>query len=143
MEQHIKGNETVLDFGSGSGILAIASYKLGASKIIGIELDTAAIENAHENLKLNNIKRGVKFYESLGAIEDDKFDIVVCNIDFKTIAKFVSELKAKLTADGLMIFSGLESDEKYEFMELLARKRISALNTTESRGWIAIEGKAA
>ncbi|MBD3234812.1 MAG: methyltransferase [candidate division Zixibacteria bacterium] len=142
LERCIRGNEAVLDFGSGSGILSITSYMLGASEAIGIETDAASIENARENLELNDIESGIEFYEKLGAIEGSKFGIVVCNIDFKTISRLIDRLKEHLIADGIMILSGLESNEEDKITELLAENGISILNWAECDGWIAIEGRA-
>tara|TARA_Y100001970_G_C14107345_1_gene788915 strand:- start:133 stop:1014 length:882 start_codon:yes stop_codon:yes gene_type:complete len=78
ISENIKRGDTILDYGSGSGILSIAAKKLGASNAFGIEIDRKAIRNAIYNCKLNNTK--VLFYHSTSELLVKKFDVVVSNI---------------------------------------------------------------
>ncbi|MGL4968998.1 MAG: 50S ribosomal protein L11 methyltransferase, partial [Fusobacteriaceae bacterium] len=81
-EQNLKGT-TLLDVGTGSGILMVAGAKLGAKRVVGVDIDELAVEVAHENLVLNQIPEEsfeVHKGDLITTLKDEKFDIVVANI---------------------------------------------------------------
>ena len=98
----------VIDIGCGSGILSIVSAKLGASKVIGIDIDSAAVKVATENVKLNQVAEKVKIIKGnlLKGITE-KGDIIVANITSDVISDFIPTVSANLKPDGLLVLSGL------------------------------------
>ena len=72
-----------MDFGSGSGVLAITAKKLGASFVEGIEIDPKAIDNANHNAMLNGVD--IHFHKTEESLKDDRYDNVVANILSDTI----------------------------------------------------------
>ena len=83
MEENIKAGDSVIDVGTGSGILMIAADRLGASEIYGTDIDELAVESAKENLELNKIdgnKAKVFKGDLISVVENKKFDVVVANI---------------------------------------------------------------
>ena len=99
--------DTLLDYGSGSGVLAITAKKLGASFVEGVEVDPKAIDNANYNTILNGID--VQFHKIEESLKDDKYDNVVANILSDTIINISPNLK-KLTRKRLAI-SGILIDQ--------------------------------
>lgn len=105
----------VLDFGSGSGILAIAAAILGAD-VDGIEIDPLAIENATENAALNCFPGKIRFgktFEELGldGSANVRYPIVVANILRPVLVEFAEKLTARLERPGRIVLSGLVSND--------------------------------
>ena len=119
---HVKPEMTVLDLGVGSGILSIAAWKMGASKIDSVENDFNCEDNFIENLELNKISDGILYhYGDVLNWDNMNHDIILANIDRKVLQKLIPKL---INVKGKIILSGLLlSDydkikklcEKYEF----------------------------
>ena len=99
--------DSLLDYGSGSGVLAITAKKLGASFVEGIEVDPKAVDNANYNTMLNGID--VQFHKIEESLKDDRYDNVVANILSDTIINISPNLK-KLTRKRLAL-SGILIDQ--------------------------------
>jgi ribosomal protein L11 methyltransferase len=95
----------MLDFGSGSGILAIAAARLGADAE-GVEIDEAAIENAEENAHANRVADRIRCARGLESTPGP-FDMVVANILRAVLLDVAAELAARLVPDGTLVLSGL------------------------------------
>lgn len=96
-------HKRVLDFGAGSGILAIAAALKGAT-VDAVEIDELALENAAENAARNGVQTKIIFKKTLPH-EPKTFDVVVANILKSVLVKFVKDLCARV--DGTLILSGL------------------------------------
>ncbi|MEJ2052154.1 MAG: 50S ribosomal protein L11 methyltransferase, partial [Calditrichota bacterium] len=107
MQKFCRERMTVLDAGAGSGILAILASKLGASRVIGFDIEPEAIENARHNARLNQVA-SIDF--RLGdeqEIPDDKFDLVLANINRNTLIRLIPILRQHLKQNGILIMSGI------------------------------------
>jgi ribosomal protein L11 methyltransferase len=103
---------SVLDVGTGSGILSIASARLGAREVLGLDIDGAAVENARENVGRNHVSEIVKIKKGrIGDIQK-RFDVIVANIDFKNLKRMRWPLIHHLKDRGLLILSGILEGEK-------------------------------
>jgi ribosomal protein L11 methyltransferase len=100
-----KNNWRMLDFGMGSGLLAIGGAKLGA-QVEGIEIDEAGIRHGKENVHLNDVGNQVRISRTLDGI-DGPFDLIVANILRPILLEFASELSCRLGSTGTLILSGL------------------------------------
>lgn len=98
----------MLDVGSGSGILSIAAFRLGA-RTCGVEIDEAANEAARANSRLNGI--GALRFASDWPVTDVLFDVVVANILRDVLLDLAPAITARLKKDGLLILSGLVSTD--------------------------------
>jgi len=102
---------SVLDVGTGSGILSIVAARLGAKEVWGVDIDGVAIENAMENVRQNGISHIVRMRK--GRIGDirKRFDVVVANIDLRNLRRMRWSLTHHLESQGFLILSGvLEED---------------------------------
>jgi len=106
-------DQTVLDFGSGSGILSIAASLLGA-KVDGVEIDTLAIENARENVRLNFAQSDISFYTKLLSVEY-QYNLILANILRPTLLEYADDLILRLKKRGIIILSGI-LDEDISFI---------------------------
>ncbi|MFN3403877.1 MAG: 50S ribosomal protein L11 methyltransferase [Cytophagaceae bacterium] len=108
-------NKSVLDAGSGTGILAIYAYKSGASNVVAYDMDDWAYENVQENLELNACKE-IKTYKGIIStvpVQDLKFDIVLANINKNVLMKEIPEYTRLIKSGGSLIVSGFyENDIK-------------------------------
>lgn len=107
LEQLCHRRMSVLDAGTGSGILVILAKKLGAGRIIGFDIEPEAIENARHNARLNQVT-GIDF--RLGneqVIPDEKFNLILANINRNALIRLIPILKRHLKQDGKLIISGI------------------------------------
>jgi len=103
---------SVLDVGTGSGILSIIAAKLGAREVWGVDIDGVAVENARENVEKNHVSDIVKIRKgSIGNLQK-KFDVVVANIDLKSLRRVRRPLLNHLKNQGFLILSGILEGEK-------------------------------
>lgn len=101
----------VLDFGCGSGVLAVAAARLGAGSVVAVDCDPTAVAIAEKNATVNRIR--------LTAIAADRppagtFDVVVANIQSSVLEKLLPELRARLAPGGTLVLSGLLAAEEFE-----------------------------
>ncbi|MEK7670956.1 MAG: 50S ribosomal protein L11 methyltransferase, partial [Bacteroidota bacterium] len=92
----------------GTGVLAIAGIKLGASSAIGVDNDDWSYDNAIENINMNHVQDNVKIIRGeLANVPSGKFDMIVANIQRNVIEPLLSEMKSRLNPDGAILLSGL------------------------------------
>jgi ribosomal protein L11 methyltransferase len=109
--------KTVLDAGTGSGILAIAAGRLGAKKALGIDDDPDAIQAAKDNAALNPTP-GVEFaIGDLRALPLEPADVVTANLTGALLVRSADILSAAVRPDGFLIVSGLLASERAEVVE--------------------------
>ncbi len=105
-------NHSVLDFGTGTGVLAILACKLGAGSILAVDSDAWSIENAIENAALNGCI-GIRIEQKDSLSGTGSFDFILANINLRVILEIMALIWQHLTPSGVFIGSGvLESDEE-------------------------------
>jgi ribosomal protein L11 methyltransferase len=108
MERVIRRNGlSVLDVGTGSGILAIAASLLGATRVVGVDNDPVAIENALENAALNGLTDALTLRTATAGQVRGTFDVVVANIDIGTLRKVRGVLVRRVATPGYLVLSGI------------------------------------
>lgn len=141
MEENIKAGDSVIDVGTGSGILMIASEKLGATEIYGTDIDELAVEVAKENLELNGIseeKAKVYLGDLISVVENKKFDVVVANILADVLLILLNDITKVVKDGGKIIFSGI-IDEKYELLKKEVEKSgFTVIETKSDKEWRAM-----
>ena len=136
LERNDISNDSLLDFGSGSGVLAITARKLGASFVEGIEIDAKAIDNANHNAMLNGVD--IHFHKSEESLKDDSYDNVVANILSDTIINISPKLK-KLTRKRLAL-SGILIDQVERVIDTYS-DWICLKVSEEIDDWVLLNGK--
>ncbi|KVE09618.1 50S ribosomal protein L11 methyltransferase [Burkholderia anthina] len=136
LEQSVKPGQSVLDYGCGSGILAILAKKCGANPVIGIDIDPQAVESARQNSERN---RAEVTYGLPDACPDGEFDIVVANILSNPLKLMASMLASKVKPGGRIALSGVLARQADEVAAVYARY-VDISVWREHEGWVCLAG---
>jgi ribosomal protein L11 methyltransferase len=126
---------SVLDVGTGSGILAIAARKMGAKHIVAIDIDPVAIEGARENASLNKVNTGIHFRTSSLEGIRRTFDLVLANLLPQELLGLVPSLAKRVSPRGSMIVSGFLGRQKGEIARALHKEGLEVQGTRAFKGW--------
>ena len=136
LDAHLRGGEHVLDYGCGSGILAIAALKLGAARATGIDIDDSALLAARRNAMQNQVT--VEF-KSADPLPSASFDIVLANILANPLRMLAPVLAEAARGGGAIVLSGILDDQAHDVV--LAYDEWFTMNTTRSNdGWVLLAG---
>ena len=135
LERTLRGGESVLDYGCGSGILAIAAAKLGARKVDAVDLDPQALETTAANAHANGVAVRVAAPEALPAVH---YDIVVSNILAQPLMLLAPLLASRTAPGGRIALSGILESQAEE----VARAYAACFDMTAAaeEGWALLEG---
>lgn len=140
LDKIVKNGDAVLDIGCGSGILAISSLLLGASKAFGVDIDEVAVKTAKENGKMNGFNEPeLKFV--CGDLADkvtEKYDVVVANIVADIIILFSTQVRAFMKQGAKFIASGIIDTRADEVVLALNNAGLKLLERIESDGWVCL-----
>ncbi|WP_353106077.1 50S ribosomal protein L11 methyltransferase [Acetoanaerobium noterae] len=142
LERHIDSNCSVLDIGCGSGILSIAAAKLGADRVLGVDLDPVAVKVSKENIEQNNLLGFVEIrHGNLMDVVTEKTDIVVANIIADIVIKLADEVANYMKEDGLFISSGIIMPRLEEVKKAIEDKGFEILEVNTQGEWACITAK--
>lgn len=139
LEVTLRGGETVLDVGTGSGVLSIASKYLGADEVHAFDLDDVAVQAAQENMDLNAIASDVQVSANdlLKGI-DTPADIIVANILADIIVLMVPDAWRLLKQEGTLIVSGIIHEKKQMVIDTLEAQGFEVDQVFQQKDWYAI-----
>lgn len=129
--------KTVFDFGTGTGILAILAEKLGATKVLGTDNDTWCIENASENIEVNQCKCIAIELVDIKSIAGS-FDIILANINKHILLEHCSDLYPLLVPGGSLLLSGLLEADEEDIRKVFVNQGFVYAETRHKNGWIAL-----
>jgi ribosomal protein L11 methyltransferase len=136
LAQNLSAGETMLDYGCGSGILAIAAAKLGAASVVGVDVDAQAIAASRDNARLNSV--AAHFHLPDASLEG-KYDVVVANILANPLQLLAPLLAAHVRTTGHVVLSGILELQAPAVMAAYAPWfTIDVWNSDE--GWVALAG---
>lgn len=135
----VKSGDRVLDAGTGTGILAIAAIKLGASSAVTLDIDEWARDNALENFERNEVADKTEFrFGSLEAIAESGFDIVLANIDRTVLLGMLPALAEKTRPGGHVVISGLLREDRSVMTAATNGSFALTREETEGEWWAAV-----
>lgn len=134
LEEHLAHGQSVLDVGTGSGILAICAKKLGAGDTTGCDIDPVAVRVAGENGADNG--EDIPFFVSdLLAGVHGQYDIVMANIVADIIIRMASDVKRVMNDGGKLIVSGVIADREEEVTAALLAQGLTLICLLEENDW--------
>jgi len=127
---------SVLDVGTGSGILAIAAAKRGASPVVAVDTDTLAVDAARENA----VGNGVAIPVGVGSAADvpGRFEVVIANIVSPVLQRIAPHLAARLASGGTLLVAGISAPAEAATREAFSDVRLEVLDRNERDDWIAL-----
>lgn len=136
LDSNLAGGEKLLDYGCGSGILAIAALKLGAASAAGVDIDPQAVTASRQNAEQNNV--AAQFYLS-NAEPTDTYDVVIANILTNPLKALAPMLAAKVRIDGRIALSGILAEQADDVIAIYSQWFAMNAPQTED-GWVCLSG---
>lgn len=142
MEEYLEDGMKLLDVGTGSGILAIAAVKLGASEVLGIDIDPDAVETAKENFEGNRVEDKARAVEGdLTQGVDFKADIIVANLLTDLVIRFCPDAARHLEEGKVFISSGILYEKSDGVKKALEESGFEVVETLVQGEWCAIAAR--
>lgn len=146
LERHLRPDDRVLDFGSGSGILSIAAVVLGARAATGIEVDAEANQVAVRNARSNDVAGRTRFLDGDAAMLGPLLgpaDLVLSNILRSVNIELLPAIRRSLRPGGLAVFAGMEDAEAALFRPALAAAGLDIVDEVTDAGWWGVAARLA
>ncbi|AME09755.1 MULTISPECIES: 50S ribosomal protein L11 methyltransferase [Gemella] len=139
LEKYVNKHDNVIDVGTGSGILSIATSYLTDGNIKAVDLDKLAVDVAKENFTLNNLEKRIKVEQvSLLTEESNKYNIIVANILTHIIELMLDDAYNLLEDNGYFITSGIIQEKKDELLEKMIAKGFKLVEETSENDWYSL-----
>ncbi|WP_043762287.1 50S ribosomal protein L11 methyltransferase [Aeromonas taiwanensis] len=132
--------KTVVDFGCGSGILGIAALKLGAARVIGIDIDPQAIQASRDNAERNGVAGQIELYLPADQPQDVEADVVVANILAGPLRELAPLIAGHGKAGSLMALSGVLESQAPE-LEIIYGQWFEMDPTAVKEEWCRLSGR--
>ncbi len=139
LQDLVRGGETVLDVGTGSGILAIAAAKLGASNVVGVDNDPVAVDAARKNVAMNGVDACVRIARGdTPRVFEGAADVVLANIIPNVIIPMAGALYEKVKPGGRLVTSGIVHERADEVRQALEAVGLETLEARSRGEWVAL-----
>ncbi|MFZ5965578.1 MAG: 50S ribosomal protein L11 methyltransferase [Bacillota bacterium] len=139
LEKYVKEDSVIFDIGCGSGILSVTAAKLGAKRVIGVDLDEVAVKVSKNNAAENHVDDVVEIlHGNLMDTISEKADVIVANIIADVIIGLSSEIGGFMKADGVFIASGIILEKVDEVVEALDENGLFVQHVEKMGEWAAI-----
>ena len=137
MERLDLNEKTVLDFGTGTGILAILSEKMGARFVLAIDNDDWSIDNARENLATNDCERTM--LEKAGSINvAGTYDVILANINLNVILSNLQAIADAIKPGSKALLSGFLKSDEATMLDAVSKHGLLPVSTSEKAGWVCL-----
>lgn len=133
-------NKLVIDYGCGSGILAIAALKLGAKRVIGIDIDPQAIQASRDNAERNNVSHDIELYLTEDIPDNLQADVLVANILAGPLKELEPNISSLIKKDGLLGLSGILTSQSQSVCTAY-QPHFDLDPVAEQEEWCRITGK--
>lgn len=133
-----KDKTSVLDIGTGSGVLGITALLLGIKNAVGVDIDPCSIKEARDNAKINKLED--KFAIKNISLEDlnTKFTLITANLRYPTLMNIYHRLVKMTEPGGSIVFSGIKSDEAISVVDLYTEKYFECTWKESEKDWASL-----
>ncbi len=138
LEKYLKPGDLVFDIGTGSGILSITASKLGASNVVGVDLDEVAVKSANENVATNSLKNVKILHGDLTNVLKGSANIIVANIIAEVVIGLTQTVKPFMEKDGIFIASGIIKERCNDVINAMNAAGHKIIEVKEKGEWVAI-----
>lgn len=141
-EDVVKPGDTVLDVGTGSGILAIAAVKLGANKADTVDVESVAVDATRENADRNDV--GDRIAVELGSVGPgqpfwgEQYDVVLANIIARVLIELSEAIVAHTKPGGFMVLAGIIESREQDVIDAFAKAGAEVVTRRTSEDWISL-----
>lgn len=129
---------SVLDLGTGSGILAMAAVQLGAGRVCAVDIDPLAIEVALENLAINDLTDQVECSTTPLESLEGNFDVILANILAEELVRLAPHLYSRLAPGGSLVLSGILTEKEHLVRSGFSTQPLEYRQTLHQGEWVAI-----
>ncbi|MBI2773789.1 MAG: 50S ribosomal protein L11 methyltransferase [Chloroflexi bacterium] len=127
---------SVLDLGTGSGILAIGAAKRGATRVVAVDVDPLSVRAATENARLNNV--AVEVREGSAADVGGTFDVVLANLVADVLVAIAADLAARLALGGTLVCAGIVAEKAQQVGDALASFGLTVTGRDDREDWVRL-----
>lgn len=127
----------VLDFGCGTGVLAVLASKMGANAILGVDIEDNAYINSVHNCSQNKVSN-IKILQGDLSVTDDSYDIILANINRHVILNTLPSLSQKLSSGGALLISGILQTDVNLIEKALMKSTFKIVESLQIKDWMCI-----
>ncbi|MGE5399777.1 MAG: 50S ribosomal protein L11 methyltransferase [Ignavibacteriales bacterium] len=139
IEKYVQNDASVLDVGTGTGVLAIAAVKLGAKNAVAIDNDEWCYDNGIENCQINSVADSVEIrLGEISQVEKKDFDLVLANINKNILMEISTELRDHMKEDGTLILSGLLFSDEEDIKNNYGKAGFAVIDKEQMNEWISL-----
>ena len=136
LDAHLPVNQSVIDYGCGSGILAVAAHKLGAANVTAVDIDPQALQATRENARRNGCDIEVFHPDALG---QGAVDLVIANILANPLIEFATDISQRVHTGGQIVLTGILA-EQAEAVMAAYRDGFVFVVPVYCEEWVLLEG---
>lgn len=130
--------KTIADIGCGSGILSLFSAKLGCNNITSVDIDSDAINCTKDNANYNNIKLSNVILGSANNLKDNKYDLVIANIETDVLIIIIKDLINILKDSSILILSGILLEKKENMLNSIKENNLKIIERKSTDEWVSL-----
>jgi ribosomal protein L11 methyltransferase len=135
---HSEHKSTVLDIGTGTGILVLTAACLGIDKGLGIDIDPCARSEAKENILMNGLENRIEISDQYLETIDQSFCLVTANLRFPTLKSICACVRKIVSVNGFIAFSGIRSHELADLIKTYSRRNFETLWREKELDWVGV-----
>jgi ribosomal protein L11 methyltransferase len=129
---------SMLDVGTGSGIVSIAAAKLGVERIVAIDIDPTALSCARKNAGINRVTHRVAVGDERLEEIGEQFDLIIANILSEILLKLRRDLLKRLSARGILVLSGILAQDAHKLENAFSSKKYRLLDSVLQGEWACL-----
>ena len=141
MERLLRPGDAALDVGAGSGVLSIGAAKLGASRVLGVEIDRVALKAGRANVRANGVLGRVRLYA--GTLPNERVhpgwaSLVLANVNSVALANLAPELRRAMADGGRLVASGILQERRGQVADAFAAAALAILEEHRDDDWVTL-----
>jgi ribosomal protein L11 methyltransferase len=141
LEQVLRHGDSVLDVGTGSGVLAIAAKKLGAGRVDACDIEPVAVRSARENVERNGLAGEITIEEGSAGPNGPfpgTYDVVVANIIARILIEITDDLVHSVAPNGVLILSGVIQDREADVADAFEKRDFEVFWRDQIEDWVGM-----